>query len=443
MKNWFTQFQAPLMKFGEKLSRNKTLQILRDAFMLAFPLTIFGSITLIIANFPFLAQIIGESAAASLNAMLGPASTATMSIATVFTVLGIGYYFSCDRKVDPIFGAAIALAAFVLVTPMETVFELETGGSVVVGNVLDINRLGAKGMFVGMIGAFLASWLYSWTTKKNWTIKMPDTVPPAVSKSFSALIPACLTLSVFLLIRIVFQFTPWGNIHDFIYEIVQAPLTSLGSSLGATLLAIFAIQGLWFFGLHGQIIVNSVLDPIWNALTLENLTAFQAGTELPNIVTKQFIEIFTVGIGGSGMTLAVVLTLAFLCKSRTMKQVGRLALPAGCFNVNEPVIFGLPIVLNPTIVVPWIIAPIINVCIVYFSMAAGLVPLTTGVTVPWTTPIVLSGMLATNSWQGGAIQLVELAVVFVCWFPFLKALDRQTVADYAEEESDDELFAEA
>ncbi len=107
-----TQIQAPLMKFGEKLSRNKTLQILRDAFMLAFPLTIFGSITLIIANFPFLAQIIGESAAASLNAMLGPASTATMSIATVFTVLGIGYYFSCDRKVDPIFGAAIAPAAF-------------------------------------------------------------------------------------------------------------------------------------------------------------------------------------------------------------------------------------------------------------------------------------------------------------------------------------------
>ena len=216
-----SQIRAPLMKFGEKQSRNKILQILRDAFMLAFPLTIFGSITLIIANFPFLAQTIGESAAASLNAMLGPASTATMSFATVFTVLGIGYYFSCDRKVDPIFGAAIAPAAFGLVTPMETVFELETGGSVVVGNVLDINRLGAKGMFVGMIGAFLASWLYSWTTKKNWTIKMPDTVPPAVSKSFSALIPVCFTLSVFLLIRIVFQFTPWGNIHDFFYEIVQ------------------------------------------------------------------------------------------------------------------------------------------------------------------------------------------------------------------------------
>lgn len=421
------------MSVGEKLNNNKILQILRDAFMLAFPLTIFGSITLIIANFPFLANMIGEEAAATLNAMLGPASTATMSIATVFMCIGIGYYFSKDKGCDPIFGGAIALAAFILVTPMEVAHVTEEGATIMVSNVLDINRLGARGMFVGMIGSFLAAFLYCWTTKKNWTIKMPDSVPPAVSKSFSALIPACLTLTVFLLVRIGFEFTPWTNIHDFIYEVVQAPLTSLGSTLGATIVAIFAVQLLWFFGLHGQIIVNSVLDPIWNALTLENLTAFQAGAEIPNIVTKQFIEIFTVGIGGSGMTLAAVIILAFFCKHKQLKQVGRLALPAGCFNVNEPVIYGLPIVLNPTIVIPWILAPIINVCIVYFAMASGLVPYTTGITVPWTTPIFISGMLATNSFMGGLIQLVEFAVVFICWLPFLKTMDRQMQKDYPEE----------
>ncbi len=347
--------------------------------------------------------------------------------------IGIGYYFSKDKGCDPIFGGAIALAAFILVTPMEVAHVTEEGATIMVSNVLDINRLGARGMFVGMIGSFLAAFLYCWTTKKNWTIKMPDSVPPAVSKSFSALIPACLTLTVFLLVRIGFEFTPWTNIHDFIYEVVQAPLTSLGSTLGATIVAIFAVQLLWFFGLHGQIIVNSVLDPIWNALTLENLTAFQAGAEIPNIVTKQFIEIFTVGIGGSGMTLAAVIILAFFCKHKQLKQVGRLALPAGCFNVNEPVIYGLPIVLNPTIVIPWILAPIINVCIVYFAMASGLVPYTTGITVPWTTPIFISGMLATNSFMGGLIQLVEFAVVFICWQPFLKTMDRQMQKDYPEE----------
>lgn len=431
--SFFEKIEEPLMSVGEKLNNNKILQILRDSFMLAFPLTIFGSITLIIANFPFLSDLIGAEAAGTLNALLGPASTATMSIATVFLCIGIGYYFSKDKGCDPIFGGAIALAAFILVTPMEVLHVTEEGTELIISNVLDINRLGAKGMFVGMIGSFLAAALYCWTTKKNWTIKMPDSVPPAVSKSFTALIPASLTLTVFLVIRIAFEFTPWTNIHDFIYEVVQAPLTSLGSTLGATLVAIFAVQLLWFCGLHGQIIVNSVLDPIWNALTLENLTAFQAGTEIPNIVTKQFIEIFTVGIGGSGMTLAAVLILAFICKHKQLRQVGRLALPAGCFNVNEPVIYGLPVVLNPTIVIPWIVAPIINVCIVYFAMASGLVPLTTGVTVPWTTPIFLSGMLATNSIMGGVIQLVELAVVFVCWLPFLKSMDKQLLKDYPEE----------
>lgn len=285
-----------------------------------------------------------------------------------------------------------------------------------------------------MIGAYFASFLYCFFTKKNWTIKMPSSVPPAVSKSFAALIPAVITLTVFLLFRIGFMFTPWGNVHDFIYEIVQAPLVSLGKGLGATLCAILAIQFLWFFGLHGQIIVNSVLDPIWNTLTLENLTAFQAGQPIPNIVTKQFIEIFTVGIGGSGMTLGAVILMIFFCKSKQLKQIGRLAAPAGIFNVNEPVIFGMPIVLNPTIFIPWVLAPVINVIIVYFAMSAGLVPLTTGITVPWTTPIVISGMLATNSWQGGAIQIIELLVVMVCWFPFIKSLDRTNVKMEAEEE---------
>lgn len=202
------RFTEPLLEFGSKLAAFKPLEILRDAFMLAFPLTIFGSITLIIANFPFLANLIGEDAAGTLNALLGPASTATMSIAAIFLCLGIGYYYSKDKECDPIFGAAIALAAFLLVTPMEMNVDLEAGGQMLVSNIFNIDRLGARGMFVAMIGAYFASFLYCFFTKKNWTIKMPSSVPPAVSKSFAALIPAVITLTVFLLIRIGFMYTP-------------------------------------------------------------------------------------------------------------------------------------------------------------------------------------------------------------------------------------------
>ena len=430
--NLYQKLESSIMVVGEKLNNNRILKVLRDAFMLAFPLTIFGSIMLVIANFPYLEKIIGSESVVVLKDMLGPASTATMSVATVFVCLGIGYYLSKERDVEAIYGAAIALTAFFLLTPYDAPIG-DTGQ--MLNGVFNIDRLGAKGMFVGIFGSFLAAYLYSVIVKKNWTIKMPPSVPPAVSKSFAALIPAVITLSIFLIVRIVFTFTTWGNVHDFVYEIIQSPLTNLGKGLVATLIAIFAIQLLWFFGLHGQIIVNSVMDPIWNTLSLENFTAFQAGAELPNVVTKQFIETFTVGLGGTGMTLIVILSILAFAKSKQLKEVGKLAAPAGIFNVNEPVIFGLPIVLNPMIVIPWILGPVLATLVAYLAMASGLVPLTTGVAVPWTTPVFLSGMLATNSLRGGILQLVQMGTVLVVWYPFLKAFDKKTLIDEKEIEA--------
>lgn len=426
----FDKMEEPIMMIGEKLNNNTILKILRDAFMLAFPLTIFGSITLVIANLPFLDKVLGAEKLAILQTMLNPASAVTMSIATVFIVLGIGYYLSKEQEVDALFGSAVALAAFLVLTPLEVVSE----SGEVISNVFSIDRLGARSMFVGMFAAFFSAALYCKFVKKNFVIKMPSSVPPAVSKSFAALIPAILTLTIFLIVRIIFTFTPWGNIHDFIFQIVQAPLTSLGKGIIPTIIAIFAIQLLWFFGLHGQIIVNSVLDPIWNTLSLENIDAYRAGEVLPNIVTKQFMESFTVSLGGTGMTLVVLIIILTMMKSKQLRGVGKLAAPAGIFNVNEPCIFGLPIVLNPTIAIPWILAPMISTLVAYLAMASGIVPMTTGVSVPWTVPVFISGMLATNSIRGGLLQLVQMAIVGVIWFPFLKTWDKSILKEEAEAE---------
>lgn len=412
-----------MLPLAGKLSTSRILTVLRDAFMLSFPLTIVGSIAVVLVNLPYLDKLIGTSGVASLGSVLNILPSATMSITTVFVVIGIGYYLAKSYDVEPIFPAVIAFAAFLVLTPL--VATSSTGE--VINDVIPIARLGAKGMFVGMITAFLAARMYIFFIGKNWTIKMPDGVPPTVAKSFAALIPSILILAIFLVVRVIFNLTPWGNIHDFIYEIIQMPLMTLGSGLSATLAAIFAIQILWFFGLHGQIIVNSVLDPIWNSLSLENYEAFINHSPLKNIVTKQFIESYTVGIGGTGMTLAVILGIFIIAKSKQLKSVAKIAAPAGIFNVNEPVIFGLPIVMNPTIMIPWIVAPIVAVIIAYLSMKLGMVPYTTGVSVPWTVPIFFSGMLATSSLRGGLLQLVQLAVVFAIWMPFIKVLDVQAL----------------
>ncbi|MGG3717507.1 PTS sugar transporter subunit IIC, partial [Heyndrickxia ginsengihumi] len=233
------------------------------------------------------------------------------------------------------------------------------------------------------------------------------------------------TLTFFLVIRILFSLTPFETVQNFIYTIIQEPLTKLGSGLPATIVAVLLIQLFWFFGLHGQIIVNSVFDPIWYTLNDQNLKAFQAGHELPNIITKQFMDSFLVGMGGTGMTLGVVLLIFMIGRSRQLKELGKLGGPAGIFNVNEPIIFGLPIVMNPLVLIPWLLAPVVVTCITYFSMATGLVPKPAGVIVPWTTPIIINGFLATgNAWQGGVLQAVNLLVVMAIWWPFLKILDK-------------------
>lgn len=428
MEKFMNLLETYLLPFAEKLGQNRYLNVLKDAFMLSLPLTIFGSIFIVIANLPFLSLIMSEDKISILREALNPAAEGSILIMTVFVVMGIGYYLATSYKVEGIYGSAIAISAFFLVTP------LENGG-------MSLDRLGAKGMFVGILVAILSGELYKRAVLKGWTIKMPDSVPPAVSRSFSALIPAFLTLTLFLVIRIIFSLTPFGNIHDFIFKTIQTPMMKLGGGLPATIFAIIMIQLLWFFGLHGQVIVNSVLDPVWNTLSLKNFEAFQAGKELPNIITKQFMETYTVGLGGTGMTLAVAFALLFVVKSRQLKELGKLAGPAAIFNVNEPIIFGLPIVMNPLIFIPWMLAPVVVVIFTYTMMAIGLAPIPTGVTVPWTVPIFFSGSLATNSMMGRLIQVINFFIVFIIWLPFLKVLDRQAIQ--AEENvQDDDLDLE-
>ncbi len=421
MNGFIDKLGEKIMPVAAKLGENRYLTVLRDAFMLSFPITMFGSIVVVLNNLPFF----NDATKGTLNHLFSNGQSATMGIMSIFVTFGIGYYLSKYYKVEAIFGGAVALSSFLILTPFFLILE---NGEQVEG-VLALDRLGAKGMFIGMIAAFIATEIYTKFVRKGLVIKMPDGVPPAVAKSFAAMIPAILTLTIFLLLNagVIGLFNT--NLHDVVYEVIQKPLVGLGSGLPATLIALFFVQFLWFFGLHGQILVNSVMDPIWNTLMLDNLEAYKAGLPLPHIITKPFMEIFTVGMGGSGMTLIVVILMAFAMKSRQLKDVGRLALGPGLFNVNEPVIFGMPIVLNAAIFIPWLIAPLIVTTFNYLVMAAGIVPAPTGVSVPWTVPIVINGILATNSILGGILQLVDIVIVGMIWFPFLKLVDRTNLKE--------------
>ncbi|MFD1067631.1 PTS cellobiose transporter subunit IIC [Oceanobacillus locisalsi] len=416
MNRFMELLENILLPIADKLNNNRYLTALRDGFMVALPFIIFGSIFVVLANLPFLDRLIGEEAFATYQNALAPASESTLSLMGLFVIVGIGYKLTQRYGLEAIYGGAVAIASFLILTPQ--VLEGVVGA-------IPAASLGAEGMFLGIVTAFVSAELYRFFTQKNWTIKMPAGVPDQVSKSFSALIPVALTLSIFLVFRIAFSFTTFDTIQNFIYTLIQEPLTALGSGLPATIIAVLLIQVFWFFGLHGQIIINSVFDPIWYALNNENLQAFQAGQEIPNVVTKQFIDTFLVGMGGTGMTLAVIILILIIGRSRQMKELGKLGAPASIFNVNEPIIFGLPIVMNPLSLIPWILAPVVVTIITYFAMSTGLVPKPAGIIVPWTTPPLLSGFLATgNAWQGAVLQAFNLVVVMLIWWPFLKIIDK-------------------
>ncbi len=411
------------MPLAEKIGRNKYLIAIRDGFLLSMPLLIVGSFFLLIANFPipgwteFWARFFGDNWASYFS----KPTDATFSIMAVLAVIGIGYSFAEQMKVDRLFGAAISLVSWFLIMPYEIVFK----DQVVTG--IPLGWVGSKGIFVGIICAFAAVHIYSWVDKKGWVIKMPDGVPPTVEKSFAALIPAGVSLSVFFVINFVFAMTPFENAFNFVFVILQTPLLKLGNTLPAMVIAYIFLHFFWFFGVNGGSVVGAVFNPILQTLSAENLAALQAGEAMPNIICQQFQDLFAT-FGGAGSTLSLLIAMLLFCHSKRVKELGKLAFVPGIFGINEPIIFGLPILLNPLMLVPFMLVPTINIIISYFCMSIGLVPLCTGVAIPWTMPVIVSGFLATG-WQGAVLQALLLVMGVFIYMPFIKMMDKQYLAD--------------
>jgi PTS system cellobiose-specific IIC component len=337
-----------------------------------------------------------------------------MSINAIFVVFGIGYQLAGKYGQAKLFAGAISLSSFLMLLPF--------GSSEELGTVIPLSKLGAEGMFVGIITAIIATQIYCKISAAGLTIKMPDSVPPMIAESFVAIIPGAAPLFLFNLIRYLFTFTSWGNAVDFVYEILQKPLMGLGGTLPAVLIAVLFTQFFWWFGIHGTLVVNAVIDPIMNALAIENYEAYKAGAEqLPHIINTTFMGVFV----NQGMQLGISITMAFfIARSIRMKKLMKTVIAPSVFNVSEPMTFGLPIVLNPIAFVPWILAPLASTTISYFAIAAGLVPRPIGATVVWTTPVFLSGWLGTGSVAGAILQLVTVAVMTLIWVPFLIVMDR-------------------
>ncbi len=409
-----------LLPFADVFSKNKYLVAIKDAFLISLPFTMFSSIFTAIANLPFLPNLFGEERVAQFQQFVSPTFSLTMGVISFIVAAGIGYSLSNHYKVNPIYGALVGLLSFIMITPTSTITD--SGETVL--NVLPLSEIGAIGMFSAILISILGTEIYRYAIQHNWTIKMPSSVPKLVSDSFFSFVPIAVALLVAFVIRMIFQSTSFETVNNLIYQMLQKPLTSLGTSLPATIIVGVLVNLFWFFGLHGHVIVGCVMVPIWNTQSFANLQAFQGGESLPHIVTGQFTDFFV--LNGGYLSLPVLISLLFFFKNRSdWRDLGKIALAPGIFGVYEPLIFGLPIMLNPIMFIPLIATPIITTVISYFSMAWGLVPLTTGVAFPYTMPLVISGAIVTNSIRGALLQFVLLVILTAMWYLFLNVMDQQ------------------
>lgn len=403
----------------------KPMLALRDGLLFSMPLMIVGSVFLLLANFPYV-PIAEWFAAQGITPILNQTYGATFNIMSMVAVVGIAYTYVKREGYEPLSPGVIALACFIILQPS----FVQNGDGVIFENVISKDWTAGKGMICAIIVGILVGAIYTWFMKKDIRIKMPAGVPDGVANSFLALIPAAFLISGTTIIYAIFKLGLDTTFVEIIYTMIQTPLQGLTDSLGGVIIMSFLIPFLWFFGVHGSTIVGGIMGPILTANTQANQEILNKGLELTianggHIVTQQFLDQF-ITVTGAGLTIGLVVYMVFFAKSAQCKGIGKLGLGPAIFNINEPVLFGTPVVLNPMMAVPFIAMPVIAGVLQYFAIYFGFAPMYGGVLVPWTTPPIISGFLV-GGWKSALLQVVILSLSFLVYLPFIRKVDKMNV----------------
>lgn len=415
----------PILKFVN----SKPITAIKEGFMLTMPLTIIGSLFLLIAFVPidgynaFMANIFGADWMTPLFQVTG----ATFDILALIGVFGIASTYVKYEGHNGVNAGVLAIVSMLIVI---NAFVVAPDGTEV-GGVIPKAFLGGKGMIAAIIIGLAVGWIYAEVLNRNWVIKLPDAVPEGVSNAFKSLIPGFIIIFLAFATYIFFDQVFNKTLIETIYEIVQTPLQSMSDSFFGAVGIALLISLFWWCGVHGPVIVMGIMGPIVTANGLHNQSVISAGGELiagetGKIVTNQFIDQF-ITVGGSGLTFGLVCCMVLFARSAQYKQLGRLSFVPGIFNINEPVIFATPIIFNPIMFIPFILAPVTSAVMVYFSIDMGLVGPFTAVGVPWTTPVVLSGFIV-GGLPAALLQIAVFLMTLCVYLPFFKYLDKMAVA---------------
>lgn len=421
-----------LMPLADKINRNKVMTAIKEGMMSSLPVTLIASVALILSNFPFLSDF-APSVDAILKKIFAPISPVTLGLLAIYVIVGTARSYSKQKDIDPLYGIMCALASFLLVTPFTAVSDVVVNGETIKGAIVNglipTNVLGASGVFPALLITFISISVLAYLHNKDFTIKMPDSVPENVAKPFLSIIPFGGAILVALAIRLIFEMTSFGTLQNCVDTIITKPFLSFGNNIWVFLFILIVAQVLWFFGIHGtNLVLNTVWQPIAMVAMAANLEAFNAGEPLPYVLTAAF-TCFT-----GQAKLSEIVALCVVGKSKQSKAIGKLSLVPALFNIHEPFVFGLPVIMNTTLMLPWIFVEALQAGLAYLLVVlTGAIPIFQA---PWTCPPIIQQLIATNfnPWSV-IITIATFALGFVIWIPFMKLLDKQYLAAEKEQET--------
>jgi len=419
--NTFIDFmEKRFIPVANKISENRYLKSVSTGSMTLLGVIMVGSIFTVIASFswgPYQAFLTRTQ----LGTLLNYVPDFTIDLLGMYMAFSIAYCGSdiFKMKEHALGTGLISLVSFLMLSPLTDVPEERLA-------YLNTSYLGAKGVFVAIFVSLLTIQVMKFFVKKNFTIRMPQGVPEMVTKSFTSLVPAVVIVLFFGIIKLLFNLTRFETATDFIYTLLQQPLQSLTATLPAFLVLILISNLLWFFGIHGSMTVLPILMPIFLGYLVGNTEAVSVGETIPHVINFGLYDLAC--LGGSGATIGLVANMFFFSKSKRYRAFSKIVFPSGLFGVNEPVIFGMPLMLNVMLLIPFLLTPLVIVSLGYLLISIGIITAPIGILGAGSLPPLVHGIVQ-GSLSFGIYEIIATLLSMVIYFPFFKALDNQAVQE--------------
>ncbi|VTM13401.1 PTS system oligo-beta-mannoside-specific EIIC component [Raoultella terrigena] len=401
------------------IAQQRYVLAIRDGFIAALPFMIVGSFMLVFIFPPISSNTTFQFAKAWLNfsanyrEQLMLPFNMSMGLMTIFISVGVGASLGKQYSLDPITTGLLSLMSFMLVAA-----DLKNGA---LSNAVFF----WSSIFTALLCSIYATEVYRWLKKRNITIKLPEQVPPGVSRSFEVLIPVIVIMITLHPLNLFIEHATGMILPEAIMAMLK-PLVAASDSLLAVILAVLLCQILWFAGIHGTMIVTGIMNPFWMANLASNQAALAAGEAIPHTFVQGFWDHFLF-IGGVGSTLPLAILL-IRSRAAHLRTIGRMGFVPGLFNINEPILFGAPIIMNPILFIPFVFIPVINAILAWYAIDLGLVEKVVMMTA-WTTPAPIGASWATN-WAIAPVILcfICMAIAALMYYPFVKAYEKTLLA---------------